>query len=72
VPVDHTDLMWEGYQSQDYPHQLPLDVPLVALTTEDSERYSLSDFDAYADWRSTDVFPKGNGFVQLGPDGGLP
>ncbi|KAJ7084134.1 hypothetical protein C8R44DRAFT_651621, partial [Mycena epipterygia] len=57
------------YKDDDYPHQLPLHVPLVALTTEDSERYSLSDFDAYADWRSTDVFPKGNGFVQLGPDG---
>ncbi|KAJ7248021.1 hypothetical protein C8J57DRAFT_1080495, partial [Mycena rebaudengoi] len=53
----------------DYPHQLPLHVPLVALTTEDSERYSLSDFDAYADWRSMDMFPKGSGFVQLGPEG---
>ncbi|KAJ7196463.1 hypothetical protein GGX14DRAFT_375972, partial [Mycena pura] len=53
----------------DYPHQLPLHVPLVALTTENSESYSLSGFDAYVDWRSLDVFPRGNGFVHLGPDG---
>ncbi|KAJ7450939.1 hypothetical protein B0H11DRAFT_1741562 [Mycena galericulata] len=59
----------QGYVDNDYPHQLPLDVPLVALTTEDSEAYSLSDFDAYGDWRSTDLFPGGNGFVRLGPNG---
>jgi hypothetical protein len=64
--------MVQGYIGDDYPHQLPLDVPFVALTTEDSERYTLSDFNAYGDWRSTDLFPAGNGFVRLGPDGALP
>ncbi|KAJ7189033.1 hypothetical protein C8R46DRAFT_1157776 [Mycena filopes] len=53
----------------DYPHQLPLDLPLVALTLEDTERYSLSDFNSYTDWRTTDLFPRGNGFVRLGPEG---
>jgi hypothetical protein len=70
--VDRGSLMFkQGYLDDDYPHQLPLDVPLVALTTEDSEAYSLSDFDAYGDWRSTDLFPGGNGFVRLGPNGAL-
>jgi len=41
----------------------------VALTIEDSDRYGLSDFNAYADWRTTDLFPKSNGFVKLGPEG---
>ncbi|KAJ6566059.1 hypothetical protein B0H19DRAFT_1232449 [Mycena capillaripes] len=58
-----------SYRDEDYPHELPLHVPLVALKIEDSERYRLSDFDANGDWRSTDLFPHGNGFVQLGPDG---
>ncbi|KAJ7274204.1 hypothetical protein C8J57DRAFT_1062934, partial [Mycena rebaudengoi] len=53
----------------DHPHQLPLDVPPVALTIEDSDRYGLSDFGAYADWRTTDLFPQSNGFVKLGPQG---
>ncbi|KAJ7611061.1 hypothetical protein DFH06DRAFT_1147879 [Mycena polygramma] len=58
-----------SYKGDDYPHQLPLHVPLVALKTEDSENYRLSDFNSYADWRTTDLFPRGNGFVKLGPDG---
>jgi len=24
---------------------------------------------AWADWRTTDLFPNGNGFVKLGPEG---
>ncbi|KAJ6474136.1 hypothetical protein C8R45DRAFT_835066, partial [Mycena sanguinolenta] len=56
------------YMNDDYPHQLPLDLPLVGLRMERSDRYMLSDFNAYGDWRSTDLFPMGNGFVQLGPN----
>ncbi|KAJ7081762.1 hypothetical protein B0H15DRAFT_952783 [Mycena belliarum] len=57
------------YRDNDYPHQLPLHVPNVALAIEDSERYGLSDLNAYADWRTTDLFPRSNGFVKLGPEG---
>ena len=53
----------------DHPHQLPLYVPFVTLRIEDSERYGLSDYMAWVDWRTTDLFPNGNGFVKLGPDG---
>ncbi|KAJ7642961.1 hypothetical protein DFH06DRAFT_1426664, partial [Mycena polygramma] len=59
-----------GYRGDDYPYQLPLHLPLIALKIEESKSYRLSDFDSYNDWRSTDVFPTGNGFVKLGPDGG--
>jgi len=59
----------EGYVKNDYPHLLPLHVPLVALKIEDSEGYGLADFSAWYDWRSTDLFPNGNGFVKLGPEG---
>jgi hypothetical protein len=62
-------MSFEGYVENDYPHQLPLHVPFVALKIEDSEGYGLSDFSAWYDWRSTDLFPNGNGFVKLGPDG---
>ncbi|KAF7354388.1 hypothetical protein MVEN_01127600 [Mycena venus] len=58
-----------SYIGDDHPNQLPLHVPMVALKLEDSERYSLSQSNAYSDWRSTDVFPHGNGFVKLGPEG---
>ncbi|KAJ7143528.1 hypothetical protein C8R43DRAFT_953969 [Mycena crocata] len=58
-----------NYQGDDYPHQLPLHIPSVALAIKDSDRYGLSDFNAYADWRTTDLFPRSNGFVELGPEG---
>ncbi|KAJ7741292.1 hypothetical protein B0H16DRAFT_1565254 [Mycena metata] len=57
------------YKDDDYPNQLPIHVPSVALKIEDSDRYGLSDFNAYADWRTTDLFHRGNGFVKLGPEG---
>ncbi|KAJ7923128.1 hypothetical protein B0H13DRAFT_1865233 [Mycena leptocephala] len=53
-----------SYIGDDYPNQ-----PLVSLTTEDNKKYSFSNFDAYFDWRSTDLLPMGNGFVKLGPEG---
>lgn len=64
--------MFEGYVGDDHPNQLPLHVPSVALKIEDSDNYGLSDLYAWSDWRSTDVFPRGNGFVHLGPDGEVP
>jgi hypothetical protein len=60
-----------GYIEDDHPHQLPLHVPSVALQIEDSDRYGLSDINAWDDWRSTDASPHGNGFVTLGPNGEL-
>jgi hypothetical protein len=41
----------------------------VALKIEDSDDYGLSNRQAWADWRSTDAFPAGNGFVKLGSEG---
>ncbi|KAF7299742.1 hypothetical protein HMN09_00980100 [Mycena chlorophos] len=58
-----------SYVGDDYPSQLPLSIPSIALEVEDSENYGLSNFNSYADWRSTDLFPKSNGFVHLGPEG---
>ena len=62
-------IVFKGYIGDDHPYQLPLRVPSVALRVEDSDRYGLSYFYAWGDWRSTDTFPHGNGFVKLGPDG---
>ncbi|KIM81579.1 hypothetical protein PILCRDRAFT_8628 [Piloderma croceum F 1598] len=58
-----------SYIGDDHPHELPLRVPTVALKVEDSDRYGLSDYGAWMDWRTTDAFPLGNGFVDLGPEG---
>ncbi|KAJ7707397.1 hypothetical protein B0H17DRAFT_1125209 [Mycena rosella] len=65
-PVDDSRFSYKG---DDYPHELPLYIPPVALAIEDSERYGLSDLNAYADWRTTDLFPRSNGFVKLGLEG---
>jgi hypothetical protein len=61
----------QGYIGDDHPHELPLHVPAVALKVENSDRYGLSSYGAWMDWRSTDAFPHGNGFVDLGPEGEL-
>ena len=53
-------MSFEGYVENDYPHLLPLHIPCVALKIKDSEGYGLSDFSAWSDWRSTDLFPNGN------------
>ena len=62
-------MSFEGYVENSYPHLLPLHVPFVVLKIEDSKAYGLSDFSTWSDWRSTDLFPNGNGFVKLGPEG---
>jgi hypothetical protein len=49
IHIFPSDLIFSGYHGEDYPHDLPLHVPLVALKIEDSERYGLSDFDANGD-----------------------
>lgn len=58
-----------AYEGDDYPTQLPLYVPPAALTIENAEQhFGIADYNAWADWRSTDYFPW-SGFVKLGPNG---
>jgi len=61
----------DSHFRNDHPHQLPLYVPFVTLRIEDSKGYGLSNFEAWTDWRTTDLFSHGNGFVKLGPEGRL-
>ena len=56
-----------GYEDSDHPTQLPLHLPYVSLKIEDTEQFAISTPKAFADWRSTDYFPRANGFVRLGP-----
>ncbi|KAL6305327.1 hypothetical protein BKA93DRAFT_779336 [Sparassis latifolia] len=58
-----------SYVGDDHPHELPIHIPNIALTVENSETYGLSDFQAWVDWRTLDAFPHSNGFVKLGPEG---
>ncbi|KAL6303285.1 hypothetical protein BKA93DRAFT_719827, partial [Sparassis latifolia] len=48
----------------DYPPQLPLDISPAALVVNTTHRYGLTADD---DWGT--IFPNGNGWVRLGPDG---
>jgi len=59
------------YVGDDHPVQLPVHLPLVALKVEETSKYGISNLGAWDDWRSTDWFPKTDGFVRLGPDGRL-
>lgn len=55
---------WLG---NDHPLTLPLDLPFVALTLENSRHYSLDDPNADAEFQS--IYPgKSLGFVHLGPE----
>ncbi|TFK55864.1 hypothetical protein OE88DRAFT_671584 [Heliocybe sulcata] len=58
-----------SYLGEDYPTHLPIYLPSVALTIEDTTHFGISDPDAWPEWRSTDYFPRANGFVRLGPMG---
>ncbi|KAF9020771.1 hypothetical protein BDZ89DRAFT_1164078 [Hymenopellis radicata] len=58
-----------SYIGDDYPHELPIHLPTVGMKVENSERFGLSDFYAWGDWRTTDMFPASNGFIKLGPNG---
>ncbi|KAG2362352.1 hypothetical protein BDR07DRAFT_1609564 [Suillus spraguei] len=67
-PVDDRQYTYIG---DDYPIELPLDLEIVALTFEDSKYYSTSGLSAWSEWDLLDHFPKGHGFVRLGPNGRL-
>ncbi|KAG1823594.1 uncharacterized protein BJ212DRAFT_1262039 [Suillus subaureus] len=59
------------YIGEDHPTELPLRLDTVALTFNSSEHYGTSDIMAWSDWKSLDHFPRGQGFVRLGPNGRL-
>jgi len=54
------------YVDSDFPSSIPIDLRPVALTVEKTNRYALT---SSSDWGS--LFPAGNGWVRLGPDGRL-
>ncbi|KAG1735310.1 uncharacterized protein EDB91DRAFT_1056395, partial [Suillus paluster] len=58
-----------AYIGDDHPTELPLRLDTVALTFNDTEHYSISGFMAWLEWDSLDRFPRGHGFVRLGPNG---
>jgi hypothetical protein len=49
--------------------QIPLYLPPVALKVENGNQYGLSDIYAWSNWHTTDMFPAGDQFVRLGPEG---
>ncbi|KAG1735271.1 uncharacterized protein EDB91DRAFT_1295469, partial [Suillus paluster] len=57
------------YIDDDHPTELPLRLDTVALTFNSTERYSTSGTKAWLEWNSLDHFPRGHGFVRLGPNG---
>ncbi|OAX31900.1 hypothetical protein K503DRAFT_794868 [Rhizopogon vinicolor AM-OR11-026] len=57
------------YIGDDHPTELPLRLDTVALTFNNSEHYSISGLMAWSEWNSLDYFPRGHGFVRLGPNG---
>ncbi|KAH7915141.1 hypothetical protein BJ138DRAFT_1142421 [Hygrophoropsis aurantiaca] len=58
-----------SYIGDDHPTRLPLYLPHIALEIEDTKRYGISNPQAWSEWRNTDLFPNGNGFVKLGEQG---
>ncbi|KAH7913567.1 hypothetical protein BJ138DRAFT_1058742 [Hygrophoropsis aurantiaca] len=46
-----------SYVGDDHPNSLPIDLPPIALTIEDTKKFGLVDVEAWVDWRSTDYFP---------------
>ncbi|KIM89628.1 hypothetical protein PILCRDRAFT_1964 [Piloderma croceum F 1598] len=61
-----------SYIGDDHPTELPLRLDNVAMKFEDmaqGNHYSISGVYAWLDWHSLDYFPKGPGFVRLGPNG---
>jgi hypothetical protein len=63
-PIANSSLLRKAYTSSDYPSSLPVTLRQAALTIEDTNRYALT---SPYDWAS--LFPGGNGWVRLGPDG---
>jgi len=58
-----------AYIGDDHPTELPLRLDTVALTFNSSEHYSTSGITAWSEWNSLDHFPRGHGFIRLGPNG---
>ncbi|KAG2038462.1 hypothetical protein BDR03DRAFT_1009911 [Suillus americanus] len=59
------------YIGEDHPTELPLRLDTVALKFNNTEHYGTSDVTSWAEWKSLDHFPRGHGFVRLGPNGRL-
>ncbi|KAH7921604.1 hypothetical protein BV22DRAFT_721338 [Leucogyrophana mollusca] len=57
------------YVGDDYPTSLPIDLPPVALEIENTGKFGISNPEAWAEWRTTDLFPRANGYVKLGKQG---
>jgi hypothetical protein len=60
-----------AYIGDNHPTELPLYLDTVAMTFNSTEHYSTSGIMAWSEWNSLDHFPKGHGFVRLGPNGTL-
>ena len=60
-----------AYIGDDHPTELPLRLDTVAMTFNSTEHYSTSGIMAWSEWNSLDHFPRGHGFVRLGPNGTL-
>ncbi|KAH7918912.1 hypothetical protein BV22DRAFT_1115345 [Leucogyrophana mollusca] len=58
-----------SYIGDDHPASLPINLPYIALQIEDSAKFGISNPEAWPEWRTTDLFPRGNGFVRLGKQG---
>ncbi|KAG1728838.1 uncharacterized protein EDB91DRAFT_1228182 [Suillus paluster] len=69
--LQHTavDVRKYTYIDDDHPTELPLRLDTVALTFNSTEHYSTSGLMAWLEWNSLDHFPRGHGFVRLGPNG---
>ncbi len=60
------DLPPAGFIGEDYPMYYPLDIRDVLLVPEDTVHYGITGSRADEEWQS--LFPKGGGFVCLGPE----
>ncbi|KAH7927016.1 hypothetical protein BV22DRAFT_1061761 [Leucogyrophana mollusca] len=58
-----------SYIGDDHPASLPIHLPYIALEIEDTKKFGISDPEAWVEWRTTDLFPRANGFVRLGKQG---
>lgn len=60
-----------AYIGDNHPTELPLYLDTVAMTFNSTAHYSTSGIMAWSEWNSLDHFPRGHGFVRLGPNGTL-
>ena len=60
-----------AYIGDNHPTELPLYLDTVAMSFNSTEHYSTSGIMAWSEWNSLDHFPRGHGFVRLGPNGTL-